>query len=175
MAGENNFPFQNDHCDHWWQRQEYSISELMKASWHIILQTLTFISCPPADCSKMTIILCMCVCTCLNVCLFGCVCLSVCLHAQASVYVMCMCVYAYCLCMREQSSLFIKMSPVMAAKLTMCFREQSWPDKSLCGRRCVWSTPIHLYYDLPLLGDPPLTEALKHCLASHWVTWQKWL
>lgn len=68
------------------------------------------------------------------------------------------CVYAYGLCMREQPSLFIKMSPVMAAKLTMCFGEQSWLDKSLRGRRCVWSTPIHLYTDLPLVGggDPPL-------------------
>lgn len=58
--------------------------------------------------------------------------------------------------MREQPSLFIKMSPVMAAKLTMCFGEQSWLDKSLRGRRCVWSTPIHLYSDLPLVGDPSL-------------------
>lgn len=74
------------------------------------------------------------------------------------------CVYAHCLCMREQPSLFIKMSPVMAAKLTMCFGEQSWLDKSLCGRRCVWSTPIHLYCDLCQVGDPLLTGAPKHHL-----------
>ena len=122
--------------DHWWCRQESSISELMKTSWHIILPTLTFISCPPADCSKITIILSMSAALC------------------ARVFV---CVYAYCLCMREQPRRFIKMSPVMAAKLTMCFGEKSWLDKSLCGRRCVWSTPIHLYGDLSQVRNPLLT------------------
>lgn len=47
------------------------------------------------------------------------------------------CVYAHCLCMREQPSLFIMVSPVMAAKLTMCFREQIWLDKSLWQELCV--------------------------------------
>lgn len=136
-----------NHC--WWHRQESSISKLMKPSWHIIFPTLTFISCPPADCSKMTIILSMSVCLCVSVCL--CMCVFV-------------CVYAYRLCMREQPSLFIKKSPVMAAKLTMCFGEQSWLDKSLCGRRCVWSTPIHLYCDLSQVGNPLLTWSLKQPL-----------
>lgn len=68
--------------------------------------------------------------------------------------------------MREQPSLFIKMSPVMAAKLTMCFGEQSWLDKSLRGRRSVWSTPIHLYRDLPSVGHPPLTGTPRQHLHS---------
>lgn len=76
----------------------------------------------------------------------------------------CLCVYAYWLCMREQPSLFIMMSPVMAAKLTMCFRERSWLDKSLCGRRCVLSTPNHLYCDLSQVEDPPLTGTRKYVL-----------
>lgn len=66
--------------------------------------------------------------------------------------------------MREQPSLFITMSPVMAAKLTMCFRERSWLDKSLCGRRCVLSTPNHLYCDLSQVEDPPLTGTRKYVL-----------
>lgn len=68
--------------------------------------------------------------------------------------------------MREQPSLFIKMSPVMAGKLTMCFGEQSWLDKSLFGRRCVWSTPIHLYHDLPVVGGSLLTGALEKHLRT---------
>lgn len=61
----------------------------MKASRHIILPTLTFICCPPADRSKMTIIL------------------SASVLPRARVYVcVCACVfvrvYARRLCMRQQ-------------------------------------------------------------------------
>lgn len=122
----------------------------MKPSKHIILPTLTFISCPPADCSKMTITLSMSVSLCVCLRLF-------------------VCVYAYCLCMREQPSLFIMMSPVMAAKLTMCFVEQSWLDKSLCGRRCVLSTPIHLYSDLSPVEDSPLPRSRQYVLMDRWL------
>lgn len=47
-------------------------------------------------------------------------------------------------------ALFIIVSPVMAAKLTMCFRggSDALLDKSAAGRRWVLSTPIHLSRDL---------------------------
>lgn len=52
------------------------------------------------------------------------------------------------------ATLFIKMPPLMAAKLTMCSGECACEDQSGAGRRCVWSPPNDLHPDLTLCGGP---------------------
>lgn len=71
-----------------------------------------------------------------------------------SVFV-CVCVFIPVVYVCANSpALFIMVSPVMAAKLTMCFGgvgvggSNALLDKSAAGRRWVLSTPIHLSRDL---------------------------
>ena len=68
------------------------------------------------------------------------------------------------------ATLFIKMPPLMAAKLTMCSWERACEDQSGAGRRCVQSPPHDLHPDLTPCGRPHIhtnTQGRKRSTAEN--------